>query len=293
MAEHPATGRTRGRTATRQVRELEDFICTFAPDNPHRVPAFRARLARRHLSVKLKKRLLWKTVAGGDVGFLRRLIESDLATADLSANHHGWTLVHEAVDRGASGALLTLCAEIVGSVDKQTTSGISPAHVAASRGDGLALVALKMLGADLTVLAADRIRLRAAERDTADRLRAAEGEAATRLRAAEGEAAELRDQRDQFRAAASSFMQAVGIAPPPQPEAAVPQPEAPPKPAVCCVCLEHAPNAAFLPCGHKACCKDCALVIAAGASSARRGPECPVCRKPLAVSAAFVEIFES
>ena len=87
-------------------------------------------------------------------------------------------------------------------------------------------------------------------------------------------------------------MQAVGIAAPPQPEAAAPQP-APPKPPVCCVCLEHAPNAAFLPCGHKACCRDCAVVIAAGASSARRGPECPVCRKPLAVSAAFVEIFES
>ena len=243
--------------------------------------------------MKLKKRLLWKTVAGGDVDFLRRLIEFEFATADLSANHHGWTLVHEAVDRGASGTLLTLCAEIVGSVDLNTCSGISPAHVAASRGDGLALVALKMLGADLTVLAADRTRLRAAERDTADRLRAAEGEAATRLRAVEREVAELREQRDQIRAAASGFMQAVGIAPPPQPEAAVPQPEAPPKPPVCCVCLEHAPNAAFLPCGHKACCRDCAVVIAAGASSARRGPECPVCRKPLAVSAAFVEIFES
>ena len=207
-----------------------------------------------NVSAKLSKRLLWKTVAASDTDFLRRLIAFELATADLSANHHGWTLVHEAVSRGHSGTLLTLCAQIVGSVDKTTTSGISPAHVAASRGDGLALVALKMLGADLTVLAADRARLRVAER----------------------EVAELQEQRDHIREAASGLAHAVGMTTTRE-RAALP--EVAPERPTCCVCLSRAPDAAFLPCGHKVCCSDCALRIA-GASSARRR-ECPICRASL------------
>mmetsp|Transcript_20616 Transcript_20616/g.71349 ORF Transcript_20616/g.71349 Transcript_20616/m.71349 type:complete len:271 (+) Transcript_20616:94-906(+) len=253
---------------------LESLLRSVVSDPNFDAVFLRARLARpttHHAAdAKVKKRLLWKTVAASDVEFLRVLIAVGLATPDVSANHHGWTLVHEAVDRGGSGMLLTLCAEIVGSVDLKTSSGIAPAHVAASRGDGVALVALKMLGADLTVLAADRTRLRAAERRV-DELELG-----------------VETQRDQIRAAASGFMQAVGI--PPRPEAAA-LPEAPPKPAVCCVCLDHAPNAAFLPCGHKTCCRDCAAKIAAGASTRSR-PECPVCREPLA-DVAFVEIFES
>jgi hypothetical protein len=211
-------------------------------------------MANHNVTPKISKRLLWKTVAASDTDFLRRLIAFGLATADLSANHHGWTLVHEAVDRGNSGALLTLCAEIVGSVDKTSSSGIAPAHVAASRGDGLALVALKMLGADLTVLAADRARLRVAER----------------------EVAELQEQRDHIREAASGLAHAVGMTTTRE-RAALP--EVAPERPTCCVCLSRAPDAAFLPCGHKVCCSDCALRIA-GASSARRR-ECPICRASL------------
>ena len=213
-----------------------------------------AELNAHYDNAKLSKRLLWKTVAASDTDFLRRLIEFGLATADLSANHHGWTLVHEAVSRGHSGTLLTLCAQIVGSVDKKTSSGIAPAHVAASRGDAVALMALKMLGADLTVLAADRARLRVAER----------------------EVAELQEQRDHIREAASGLAHAVGMTTTRE-RAALP--EVAPERPTCCVCLSRAPDAAFLPCGHKVCCSDCALRIA-GASSARRR-ECPICRASL------------
>ena len=81
------------------------------------------------------------------------------APADLCVNSRtGWTIVHEAVERGHSGAMLTMVVQIMGpdSVNKKTRTGLTPAHVAASKRDTVALMALANLGADLSVLSADR-----------------------------------------------------------------------------------------------------------------------------------------
>ena len=96
-------------------------------------------------------------------------------------------MVHEAVEKGHIGIVLERCAQLMrGDVDRRTKSGITPAHVAAAKGNArrgagcfapvrvegakgvrgeqvTALVALKALGADLTVLAADRTKRRELE----------------------------------------------------------------------------------------------------------------------------------
>ena len=73
--------------------------------------------------------------------------------------------------------MLALCAEYV-DPNARTSSGITAAHVAASRGDVIGLLALKAAGADISVLSADRVRLRQLEQQTS----ALELRAATRTR---------------------------------------------------------------------------------------------------------------
>ena len=91
--------------------------------------------------------------------------------ANCTNSRTGWTIVHEAVERGHSGAMLTMAVQILwgpDSVNKKTRTGLTPAHVAASKRDTLALMALANLGADLSVLSADRVQLRELQKQASE-----------------------------------------------------------------------------------------------------------------------------
>ena len=119
------------------------------------------------------KRLLWKTVSAGNVDNLREYLQGlppGTLTETGTNSRTGWTIVHEAVERGHSGAMLTMTVRIMGadSVNKKTRTGLTPAHVAASKRDTLALMALANLGADLSVLSADRVQLRELQKQASE-----------------------------------------------------------------------------------------------------------------------------
>ena len=85
------------------------------------------------------KRDLWKAVTDGNVDKLRQYQGLPSVThAAIGVNSRtGWTIVHEAVERGHSGAMLALAVQLMGSdsVNKKTRTGLTPAHVAASKRD--------------------------------------------------------------------------------------------------------------------------------------------------------------
>ena len=118
------------------------------------------------------KRDLWKAVTDGNVDNLRQYQGLPSVThAAIGVNSRtGWTIVHEAVERGHSGAMLSLVVQLMGSdsVNKKTRTGLTPAHVAASKRDTVALMALANLGADLSVLAADRVQLRELQKQASE-----------------------------------------------------------------------------------------------------------------------------
>ena len=112
---------------------------------------------------------LWKAVTNGNVYRLGEYHQG--VPADLCVNSRtGWTIVHEAVERGHSGTMLTMVVQIMGpdSVNKKTRTGLTPAHVAASKRDTVSLMALANLGADLSVLAADRVQLRELQKQASE-----------------------------------------------------------------------------------------------------------------------------
>ena len=237
----------------------------------------RAAIIARQL--REKKRSLWKAVADGNVNQARlHQHHPESAHAVIFVNSRtGWTIVHEAVERGHSGAMLALTVQMMGSdsVNKKTRTGLTPAHVAASKRDTLALMALANLGADLSVLSADRVQLRELQKQASEapeppepleqarlmlatldpsaldqpKLDAMQNDLATTKKTLE--TASERVQREVMR---REF-------------AAVPRVEE----QTCAICLDRPPNVTFVPCGHKMTCEVCAA----------RVTECPNCRAPI------------
>jgi hypothetical protein len=226
------------------------------------------------------KRHLWKAVADGNVDQAMRHQMAHVALrAEICVNSRtGWTIVHEAVERGHSGAMLTLAKQLMGpdSVNKKTRTGLTPAHVAASKRDTLALMALANLGADLSVLSADRVQLRELQKQASEaqekepleqvrlmlatlepsaldqpKLDTMQSDLATTKKTLE--TASERVQREVMR----------------RELAAVPRVEE----QTCAICLDRPPNVTFVPCGHKMTCEQCA----------ERVRECPSCRAPIRV----------
>ena len=235
-----------------------------------------------HIARQLReaKRHLWKAVTDGNVEDLRQYQGLPSVThAAIGVNSRtGWTIVHEAVERGHSGTLLTMVVQKMGpdSVNKRTRTGLTPAHVAASKRDTLALLALANLGADLSVLSADRVQLRELQKQASEaqekepleqvrlmlatlepsaldqpKLDTMQSDLATTKKTLE--TASERVQREVMR----------------RELAAVPRVEE----QTCAICLDRPPNVTFVPCGHKMTCEQCA----------ERVRECPSCRRPIQV----------
>lgn len=53
------------------------------------------------------------------------------------------------------------------------------------------------------------------------------------------------------------------------------------KNATCVICLDHPRGTAFVPCGHIACCQQCADMIDRSARRDRLVPRCPICKTPI------------
>ena len=221
---------------------------------------------------------LWKAVTNGNVDRLRQYQGG--VPEDLCVNSRtGWTIVHEAVERGHSGAMLTLVAQLMGSdsVNKKTRTGLTPAHVAASKRDTLALMALANLGADLSVLAADRVQLRELQKQASEAPEPPEPLEQARLMLATLDPSALDQPKlDTMQIdLATAKMTLETASERVQREVmrreitAVPRAEE----QTCAICLDRPPNVTFVPCGHKMTCEQCA----------ERVRECPSCRAPIRV----------
>ena len=229
---------------------------------------------------RIIKRHLWKAVADGNVDRLRQYHSIiPLADLDLCVNSRtGWTIVHEAVERGHSGTMLTMTVRIMGpdSVKKKTKSGLSPAHVAASKRDTLALMALANLGADLSVLSADRVQLRELQKQASEAPEPPEPLEQVRLMLATLDPSaldqpkldtmqiDLATTKNTLETASERVQREVL-----RRELAETQAEE----QTCAICLDRPPNVTFVPCGHKMTCEQCA----------ERVSECPSCRAPIRV----------
>ena len=232
-------------------------------------------LAATELS-RRAKRDLWKAVADGNVDRLHQYHHEP--PADLCVNSRtGWTIVHEAVERGHSGTLLTMVVQKMGpdSVNKKTRTGLTPAHVAASKRDTLALMALANLGADLSVLSADRVQLRELQKHASEAPEPPEPLEQVRLMLATLEPSALDQPKlDTMQSDLATTKRTLETASERvQREvmrrelAAVPSAEE----QTCAICLDRPPNVTFVPCGHKMTCEQCA----------ERVRECPSCRAPI------------
>ena len=224
------------------------------------------------------KRDLWKAVTDGNVDNLRQYQGLPSVThAAIGVNSRtGWTIVHEAVERGHSGAMLTLAVQMMGpdSVNKKTRTGLTPAHVAASKRDTLALMALANMGADLSVLSADRVQLRELQRQASEAPEPPEPLEQARLMLAtldpsalaqpklETMQSDLVTTKKTLETASERVQREVM-----RRELAAPRAEE----QTCAICLERSPNVTFVPCGHKMTCEQCAA----------RVTECPNCRAPI------------
>ena len=224
------------------------------------------------------KRSLWKAVADGNVG---GVYSQDLYYgSSLCVNSRtGWTIIHEAVERGHSGAMLNRVVQLMGpdSVNKKTRTGLTPAHVAASKRDTVALMALANLGADLSVLAADRVRLRKLQKQASEAPEPPEPLEQARLMLATLEPSALDQPKlDAMQSNLATTKKTLETASERvQREVmrreitAVPRAEE----QTCAICLDRPPNVTFVPCGHKMTCEQCA----------ERVSECPSCRAPIRV----------
>ena len=231
-------------------------------------------LAATELS-RRAKRDLWKAVADGNVDRLHQYHHEP--PADLCVNSRtGWTIVHEAVERGHSGTLLTMVVQKMGpdSVNKKTRTGLTPAHVAASKRDTLALMALANLGADLSVLSADRVQLRELQKQASEAPEPPEPLEQARLMLATLDPSaldqpkldtmqiDLATTKNTLETASERVQREVL-----RRELAETQAEE----QTCAICLDRPPNVTFVPCGHKMTCEQCA----------ERVTECPSCRRPI------------
>ena len=230
------------------------------------------------------KRDFWKTVTDGNVARLRRYHQGippdNIAefSAEIGTNSRtGWTIVHEAVERGHSGAMLNAVVQLMGpdSVNKRTRTGLTPAHVAASKRDTLALMALANLGADLSVLAADRVQLRELQKQASEAPEPPEPLEQARLMLATLDPSALDQPKlDTMQSdLATTKMTLETASERVQREVmrreitAVPRAEE----QTCAICLDRPPNVTFVPCGHKMTCEQCAAEVG----------ECPGCRAPI------------
>ena len=241
------------------------------------------------------KRHLWKAVADGNVDHLgeynvggrlqiwrrRRRHMVPLPPGrlvEIGVNSRtGWTIVHEAVERGHSGTMLAMVVQKMGpdSVNKKTRTGLTPAHVAASKRDTLALMALANLGADLSVLAADRVQLRELQKQASEEPPEPLEQARLMLATLDPSALtqpnldtmqiDLATTKQTLETASERVQREVLR----REITAVPSVEE----QTCAICLDRPPNVTFVPCGHKMTCEQCAA----------RVTECPSCRRPIQV----------
>ena len=242
-------------------------------------PHQRERVLRTPHFRRIMKCDLWKAVADGNVNqAMRHQGPWGPLPADICVNSRtGWTIVHEAVERGHSGAMLTLAAQLMGSdsVNNKTRTGLTPAHVAASKRDTLALMALANLGADLSVLAADRVQLRELQKQASEAPEPPEPLEQARLMLATLDPSALDQPKlDTMQIdLATTKMTLETASERVQREVmrreitAVPRAEE----QTCAICLDRPPNVTFVPCGHKMTCEQCAAEVR----------ECPGCRAPI------------
>ena len=232
------------------------------------------------------KRDLWKAVADGNVDRLHQY--DDGSAAELGQMTHealreeicvnsrtGWTIVHEAVERGHSGAMLNAVVQLMGpdSVNKRTRTGLTPAHVAASKRDTVSLMALANMGADLSVLAADRVQLRELQKQASEEPPEPLEQARLMLATLDPSALDqpkldtmqidLATTKQTLETASERVQREVVR----RELAAVPSAEE----QTCAICFDRPPNVTFVPCGHKMTCEVCAA----------RVTECPNCRAPI------------
>ena len=222
------------------------------------------------------KRDLWKTVTDGNVDKLRQYQGLPSVThAAIGVNSRtGWTIVHEAVERGHSGAMLTLAVQMMGpdSVNKKTRTGLTPAHVAASKRDTLTLMALANLGADLSVLAADRLELRELQKQASEAQEKEPLEQARLMLATLDPSALDQPKLDTMQIDLATTKTTLETASERvQREVVRRELDRPSSPVPCAICLDRPPNMTFVPCGHKMTCEVCAA----------RVTECPNCRAPI------------
>ena len=230
------------------------------------------------------KRDFWKTVTDGNVARLRRYHQGippdNIAefSAEIGTNSRtGWTIVHEAVERGHSGAMLNAVVQLMGpdSVNKKTRTGLTPAHVAASKRDTVSLMALANLGADLSVLAADRVQLRELEKQTSEAQEKEPLEQARLMLATLDPSALAQPKLETMQSDLAQTKKTLETASE-RVQREVMRREILPRvvgEATCAICLERPPNVTFVPCGHKMTCEQCA----------ERVRECPSCRAPIRV----------
>ena len=223
------------------------------------------------------KRDLWKAVTDGNVDKLRQYQGLPSVThAAIGVNSRtGWTIVHEAVERGHSGAMLALAVQLMGSdsVNKKTRTGLTPAHVAASKRDTVSLMALANLGADLSVLAADRVQLRELQKQASEEPPEPLEQARLMLATLDPSALtqpnldtmqiDLATTKQTLETASERVQREVMR----REITAVPRAEE----QTCAICLDRPPNVTFVPCGHKMTCEQCAAEVG----------ECPGCRAPI------------
>ena len=248
---------------------------------------------------KKKKRRLWKAVIQKDINWLQRNKAWVRMHPAACRNRKGWTIVHQAVEsqsavRPGTHKMLRRCVEFMDEagfrwldpINMRTTSGLTPAHVAIYNSDAATLQVLLELGADFPNLQVDRSRARelerAHERDT-DRIHQLEAEQARSRSRARGREdpgqleralgaldptsstpAELAALGDRL-ADAARRVERETIR---REVAAEARPPPPPAEETCSICLDHAPNITFVPCGHRVTCDQCAARVA----------ECPSCR---------------
>ena len=213
------------------------------------------------------KRDLWKAVTDGNVDKLRQYQGLPTVThAAIGVNSRtGWTIVHEAVERGHSGTLLTMVVQKMGpdSVNKKTRTGLTPAHVAASKRDTVALMALANLGADLSVLAADRVQLRELQKQASEEPPEPLEQARLMLATLDPSALtqpnldtmqiDLATTKQTLETASERVQREVMR----REITAVPRAEE----QTCAICLDRPPNVTFVPCGHKMTCEQCAAEV--------------------------------
>ena len=251
----------------------EEILMAFMSLQQALSPQQREQVLRTPRLRRIIKCDLWKAVTNGNVDRLRQYHQG--VPEDLCVNSRtGWTIVHEAVERGHSGAMLTMVVRAMGpdSVNKKTRTGLTPAHVAASKRDTVSLMALANLGADLSVLAADRVQLRELQKQASEEPPEPLEQARLMLATLDPSALDqpkldtmqidLATTKQTLETASERVQREVM-----RRELAVPRAEERP----CAICLDRPPNVTFVPCGHKMTCEQCAAEVG----------ECPGCRAPI------------